>query len=168
MDYSEIIDLLTWKMVGFDKGDPKRIQHLLKVHRFAQLIARAEQVDEHTRQVLECAAVLHDVGIHPAEAKYGRCDGKLQEQEGPAPARAMLQSLGVATADIERICYLIAHHHTYTDIDGIDYQILVEADFLVNIYEDSVPLGQAAIVKERIFKTAAGMRLLDLLYEEKY
>ena len=80
MDYNEIIDQLTWKIIDFDKGDPKRIQHLLKVHRFAQLIARAEHVDEHTRQVLECAAVLHDVGIHPAEAKYGRCDGKLQEQ----------------------------------------------------------------------------------------
>ena len=60
MDYNEIIDQLTWKIIDFDKGDPKRIQHLLKVHRFAQLIARAEHVDEHTRQVLECAAVLHD------------------------------------------------------------------------------------------------------------
>ena len=57
MDYNEIIDQLTWKIIDFDKGDPKRIQHLLKVHRFAQLIARAEHVDEHTRQVLECAAV---------------------------------------------------------------------------------------------------------------
>ena len=58
MDYNEIIDQLTWKIIDFDKGDPKRIQHLLKVHRFAQLIARAEHVDEHTRQVLECAAVM--------------------------------------------------------------------------------------------------------------
>lgn len=45
MDYNEIIDQLTWKIIDFDKGDPKRIQHLLKVHRFAQLIARAEHVD---------------------------------------------------------------------------------------------------------------------------
>ena len=80
----------------------------------------------------------------------------------------MLLSLGLPPADIERTCYLIAHHHTYTDIDGIDYQILVEADFLVNIYEDNLPQAQAAIVKERIFKTAAGTRLLHLLFEEKY
>ena len=52
MDYNEIIDRLTWEIIDFDKGDPKRIQHLLKVHRFAQLIARAEHVDEHTRQVI--------------------------------------------------------------------------------------------------------------------
>ena len=34
---------------------------------------------------------------------------------------------------IRRVEYLVGHHHTYKDIDGLDYQILVEADFLVNI-----------------------------------
>ena len=36
---------------------------------------------------------------------------------------------------IDRISYLIAHHHTVTGIDGMDYQILIEADFLVNAAE---------------------------------
>ena len=36
----------------------------------------------------------------------------------------------------KRVQYLIAHHHTYDHVDGIDYQILIEADFLVNIMED--------------------------------
>ncbi len=41
------------------------------------------------------------------------------------------------TADVsERVQYLIAHHHTYGNIDEMDYQILVEADFLVNIMEE--------------------------------
>ena len=164
MDYNEIIDQLTWKIIDFDKGDPKRIQHLLKVHRFAQLIARAEHVDEHTRQVLECAAVLHDVGIHPAEAKYGRCDGKLQEQEGPAPARRMLQSLGLPPADIERTCYLIAHHHTYTDIDGIDYQILIEADYIVNASESGYSQQAIRSFMEHTMKTAAGIRLTKTVF----
>ncbi len=32
--------------------------------------------------------------------------------------------------------YLIAHHHTYTNIDGIDYQILVrERISFVNMWE---------------------------------
>lgn len=34
--------------------------------------------------------------------------------------------------------YLVGHHHTYKDIDGLDYQILVEADFLVNYFEDGL------------------------------
>ena len=40
---------------------------------------------------------------------------------------------------VERICYLIGHHHTYKDVDGADYQLLLEADFLVNAYEDALP-----------------------------
>lgn len=47
----------------------------------------------------------------------------------------MLETLDFEDSVIDRVCYLIAHHHTYTDINGLDYQILVEADFLVNLYE---------------------------------
>ena len=48
------------------------------------------------------------------------------------------------------------HHHTYTNIDGMDYQILVEADFLVNLYEDSVPKAAAQNALDKIFKTQTG------------
>lgn len=132
MNHTETLDLLTEKMIYFNRNDPKRIQHFIKVHRFAQLIGRMEKLDAHTQFITECAALVHDIGIRPAEEKYGHCTGKLQEQEGPAHARRMLEELSIDAADIARVCYLVAHHHTYTDIDGIDYQILVEADFLVN------------------------------------
>lgn len=36
----------------------------------------------------------------------------------------------------ERVSYLVGHHHTYDHIDGMDYQILVEVDFLVNFNEN--------------------------------
>ena len=50
----------------------------------------------------------------------------------------MLEELEFDETDIEQICYLVGHHHTYTNIEGIDYQILVEIDFLVNFYEDKL------------------------------
>jgi len=56
----------------------------------------------------------------------------------------------------DRVQYLIAHHHTYNNIDGIDYQILVEADFLVNIMEDDLPKEAALKAYHNIFKTACG------------
>ena len=37
--------------------------------------------------------------------------------------------------DVERITWLVTHHHTYTNVEGMDYQILLEADFLVNAGE---------------------------------
>ena len=60
--------------------------------------------------------------------------------------------------------YLVGHHHTYTNMDGIDYQILVEADFLVNLYEDGEPLSAVEKVQERIFKTASGLAVLKSMY----
>lgn len=168
MDISKIVDRLTLAMIEFDKGDPMRIQHFMKVHRFAQLIARCEKVDEHTQYVTELAAVVHDIGIHPAEAKYGKSNGNYQEELGPEPARQMLQKLGIADADIERVCYLVGHHHTYTNIDGIDYQILVEADFLVNLYEDNISEHGVDGALNHIFKTETGRRLCKLQFKEHY
>lgn len=164
MNHTETLDLLTEKMIYFNRNDPKRIQHFIKVHRFAQLIGRMEHLDAHTQFITECAALVHDIGIRPAEEKYGRCTGKLQEQEGPAYARKMLEELSLDAADITRICYLVAHHHTYTDIDEIDYQILVEADFLVNFYEDDLDLEAIQSALEKIFRTDAGKKLCRISY----
>lgn len=164
MQEIQIVDTLTQKMFAFNHGDAKRIQHLMKVHRFAQLIGRMEQIDPHTQLILECAALVHDIGIRPAEQKYHACSGKLQEQEGPAYARPMLASVGLDAADIDRICYLVGHHHTYQNIDGLDYQILVEADFLVNLYEDGCTQEAIQTAMRKIFRTASGLALCQTLY----
>ena len=160
----EKIDLLEQKMMMFNHHDPMRIQHLMKVHRFAQMIGRMEKLDTHTQFVTECAALVHDIGIRPSEEKYGRSDGKLQEQEDPAYAHAMLEELEMDAEDIERICYLVGHHHTYSNIDGIDYQILVEADFLVNFYEDNLAKDAIDTALQKIFRTEAGKTLCRLCY----
>lgn len=154
-----MIDEVCWRMLAFDQGDAKRIQHFLKVHDYARLIAVREAVDTHVQFVIECAALVHDIGIHPAEEKYGRCDGKLQEQEGPAPAKQLLQEAGLDADDIARITWLVAHHHTYAPVEGIDHQILIEADFLVNLYEDGVGLEAVRQAYTRIFRTEAGKAL---------
>ena len=60
--------------------------------------------------------------------------------------------------------YLIAHHHTYTNIDGMDYQILVEADFLVNADEDRLSSDAIENFKEKIFKTTTGIVVLENNY----
>lgn len=159
-----ILDQITLKMIEYDSGSAKRIQHFLKVHRFAQMIGRSEQLDEHTQFVLECAAIVHDIGIGPCEKKYGSSAGNLQEKEGPAYARTLMSEFDIPEEDIERICYLVGHHHTYHQIDGIDYQILVEADFLVNFYEHQMDLKTIETTLHRIFKTEMGIILCKNLF----
>ena len=85
------------KMTEFFSGDPKRIQHFIKVHTFARVIGRAEGLDIRAMYCLDVASVVHDIGIKPAEERYGKghCGGKLQEQLGPEPARKMLTELNI-------------------------------------------------------------------------
>ena len=151
-------------MIEFYRDDPARIQHFVKVHSFAKLIGEEEHLDEKLLYILEAAAYVHDIGIRPAEAKFGRCDGKLQEQEGPAEAEKMLKSLGFEQDVIERVSYLVGHHHTYTDIDGMDYQILVEADFLVIILEDGLAKEAALQAYQNIFKTESGKNICQEMF----
>ena len=158
------IKQVTAAMIAYDAGDPMRIQHFLKVHAFARLIGLDEGLDEHTQSVLEAAALVHDIGIHPAEAKYGSSAGKYQEELGPAEAEKLLTGLGWPEADIRRISFLVGHHHTYTAIDGPDYQILVEADCLVNLYEDGRRPEAQRHAYETIFQTESGKKLCRELY----
>ena len=134
-----MLNKLHMAMIELYKGDSRRIQHFCKVHSYARLIAQMENVDYKTLFIIETAALTHDIGIHTCEEKYGECGGRLQEKEGPALAKELLERLGFETDISERVQYLIAHHHTYSNIDGIDYQILVEADFLVNMKPLSEP-----------------------------
>ena len=104
-----------------------------------------------------------------AGAKFGRCDGKLQEQEGPAEAEKMLKNLGFDQDVIDRVSYLVGHHHTYTDIDGMDYQILVEADFLVNYFEDHLETESIKKSVKKIFKTETGIRIAtEMFFPEEF
>ena len=160
-----MINQLHLAMIELYKGDAKRIQHFCKVHSYAKLIAEAENVDENCLFIIEAAALTHDIGIHICEEKYGSCNGKLQEKEGPAIAEKLLGELGFDRNVSERVQYLIAHHHTYGNINEMDYQILVEADFLVNIMEDGLSKEAALKACHNIFKTACGKTICREMFD---
>lgn len=73
------LDELLYEMTRYDDKDVKRIQHFLKVHEFARLIGLEENLDPYTQEVLEAAAIVHDIGIHKAEEKYGRQKKSMEE-----------------------------------------------------------------------------------------
>lgn len=151
-------------MMDYDKGDPKRIHHFMKVYEFSRTIGKMEGLDENTQFILESAAIVHDIGIHISEQKYGSSSGKYQELEGPSEAERLLRGLDWPEDVIYRVAYLVGHHHTYHGIDGVDYQILVEADFLVNLYEDEVSESGQKSAYEKIFRTDSGKKLCRMLY----
>lgn len=161
------LDELFLQMIAFFSGDPKRIQHFMKVHSFARIIGTKEGLDE-TSLYIEAAAYTHDIGIRPAEEKYGRCDGKAAGAgRMELLAQRMLSDVGIENYLIDRICYLIGHHHTYDNIEGLDYQILVEADFLVNLYEDDVNRHGIEQAYQQIFRTQTGKEIFNQMYTDE-
>ena len=154
------------EMLALFSGDARRCQHFIKVASLAKHLAESEGADAELIELVEAAGLVHDCGIKNGEAKYGagHCTGKIQEQEGPAVARELLQRVGYEAAKVERICYLVGHHHTYNNIDGLDYQLLVEADFLVNFYEDGTPKENIKKAVEKIFRTQSGLALAKTMF----
>lgn len=163
---------LVQSMISHDKGDTLRIQHFLKVHDLSVTIGIGEGLDKETLDILEAASILHDIGIHPSELKYGNCAGPHQEELGPGEAETLLNKLNeslpsemaYSEKEIDSIKFLIGHHHTYQGIDRIEWQILVEADFLVNLHEDNSPTETIQSVEDTIFKTSTGLSILKNMF----
>jgi len=153
------------KMIEYSDGNLHGINHFMKVYAYAKTIGECERLDSETQAILEVAAILHDIACPLCREKYGNTDARHQEAEGAILAEAFLKDSGYSDEFIERVVFLVGHHHTLNDIKGMDYQILIEADYLVNA--DEGHFSQAAIrnVMERIFKTETGISLLKSLYK---
>ncbi|KZL91384.1 HD domain-containing protein [Clostridium magnum] len=161
---TNLVSQILSKMIAYFDGDVKRINHAMKVHGFAKSIGELEGILEEKLKILEVAAVLHDIGIKESERKYSSSAAKYQELEGPPVARDILQGFNLSKDFVDRVSYLIGNHHTHSKIDDTDFQILVEADFIVNIFEDSLGKEQARLIKDKYFKTNSGISFIESMY----
>lgn len=152
MTIAEIME----KMITFSDGNIHDIDHFLRVWSYAKMIGELEQIDQETQYILEVAAITHDIACPLCREKYGNTNGKYQEEEGVPLVTEFLADTGMTKEQIERVAYLVGHHHTYTDIDGIDYQILIEADYIVNACESGYSKQNISNFIDKIMKTASG------------
>lgn len=110
------------KMTDFYKGNIHDIYHFLKVWAFAKNIGEAEGLDPKTQETLEMAAVVHDIACPLCREKYGNTSGKHQEEESAPLVAEFFKDVPAGELDVERITWLVTHHHTYTNVEGMDYQ----------------------------------------------
>ena len=148
------------KMIVFSEGNTEDIDHFIRVWAYAKTIGELEGLDQETQSILEIAAITHDIACPLCREKYGDINGKHQEAEGALMVRDFLSDTGLSNSRIDRVSYLVGHHHTLTGITGMDYQILVEADYIANASENHYSKGNTENFVQRIAKTAAGKRLI--------
>ncbi len=163
----QTIAQLMEKMIAFSEGNIHDIDHFVRVWNYARTIAELEHVDADTRFVLEVAAIVHDIACPLCREKYGNTNGRHQEAEGAPMAAAFLADSGMTETQIERVAYLVGHHHTFTEIDGIDYQILIEADYIANATENGWSGDNVRNFVGKYFATAAGKRLVAEIFREQ-
>ena len=147
------------KMIAFSEGNIHDIDHLIRVWTYARTIGQLEGLDPETQYILEVAAITHDIACPLCREKYGNTNGKRQEEEGMPMVRTFLLDTGMTAAQIDRVAYLVGHHHTYQGIDGIDYQILIEADYIANASESGYARQNVETFLTKIMVTASGKRL---------
>lgn len=152
------------QMIAYSAGNLHDIDHFLKVFALAQIIGREEKLSEQEQLTLEAAALVHDIACPLCREKYGNTNGKYQEAEGGPLAREFLRDKGLPAPVTDRVVFLVSHHHSYTAVDGPDYQILLEADYLVNAEESGYSQENIRNTLHTLFKTAAGTALLKSIY----
>ena len=152
------------KMIRFSEGNIHDIDHFVRVWSYAKTIAELEQIDSETQYILEVAAITHDIACSLCREKYGNTNGKHQEEEGIPLVKAFLSGTGMTEAQIDRVAFLVGHHHTFHEIDGLDWQILIEADYIANATENGYSKENISSFIQRIMKTESGIRLAQSVF----
>ncbi len=160
MTISEVIK----KMILFSQGNTHDINHFLKVHAYAKTIGECEGIGAKEMETLELAAIVHDIACPLCREKYGNTNGKKQEEEGVPLVYRFFEGTEIEADVLERVAYLVGNHHTLEKIEGDDYQILIEADYLVNADESHYTKENVQNTMEKIFRTETGKTLLKSIY----
>lgn len=144
-------------------SDTKRINHAETVLKFTEEILKHENGD---CKVVILSAILHDIGIKECERKYHSTDGQLQEKEGPPIASEILHRLEIKKDVIEDVCKIIASHHSPGEVNSINFKILWDADWLVNL-KDEVALKDKEKLRntiDKVFLTRTGKEIAEKIY----
>ncbi len=146
-------------------NDEKRLNHALTSLKFAEEISFLEKVNKKDTLIIQLASLLHDIGIKEAEAKNMSPRGKTQEEEGKVIAEKILTELNIEPAILERVVFIVQYGHTFDRINGLDFQIVWEAEMLVNIVERNLTKWPEHYPNMlRTFRTEAGKQKLKEIY----
>ncbi len=121
--------------------DRKRISHALKILGFAEEILKHETADPLT---VRAAAILHDT-----------------ERKHNSSAEKIMKKLKIHNEVIEHVCKIIGSQHSANDIDTIEFCIIWDANWIVNISDEYPDFKESKILDliEHTFKTEYGKKM---------
>lgn len=160
MEISKILE----KMITFSNANLHDIDHFIRVWTYAKTIGELENLDVTTQYILEVAAITHDIACPLCREKYGCASGKHQEIEGVWLVKEFLSDSDLTSDQIDRISYLVGHHHTLSNVKGKDYMILIEADYIANASENGYEKNIIMNFIENIMWTESGKKIAKAVF----
>ena len=161
-----VTDRVIGEMKRVFEGYPRQIEHTFNVLRYADEIMDGEGVSVEQREFISTAVILHDIGVVEAKRKHGSSAAPYQEKEGAVIAAQILEQIGHSQGDVTRVRFIVGNHHTASKIDGLDFQILWEADLLENLKTRDVLNDKDELKKviDNNFKTTTGRSMAYMQY----
>lgn len=163
-----LVDRLEWRMLDYyAKKDSSQIAHTLCVREYTRLLAEKENYEKRQVYLLEIAALLHDIGCPCSKEKYGNSLPENQEREGAFIAADWLQDeLELSDFEKEWIIQVVGSHHQFRKAQELGFQILFEADMIVNIFEGYYDKSKVQLYYDKMITTWSGRSLFRLLFLE--
>lgn len=159
--------MLLYHALRYEQGHDRRTQHILKVYALAKLLGELESLSVEEQQILQAAAILHDIAIRRCKERYsGDASQSRQKQEAPELVRQFLVEARYLPSFVPRVLELVLRHHDYDGPKDSLLQLLIEADLIVNCYEAQPPQEQWDKIG-RIFRSAGGKELYTLWLENR-
>ncbi len=146
-----------------ENGDKDRA-HTHRVWLIAKTIAEEEGLSEDKRDIVEKAAMLHDVACPLCRSLYGKAEGRMQEVHSREVIEPIINILGWSSETREKLVEIASRHHTFSPDDSKVEVVLKEADALVNLSEaEEFDVNLALWYGANVFQTKTGKYLLEKL-----
>lgn len=149
----------------YENGHLRRTKHILMVHALVKTIGSEEGLSLEQLQIVQSAAILHDIAIKRCKRKYNDASIEKQQQECIPIARKFLKACNYVPSYTEQILELIYHHHDYSTQRGMTHQVLIEADLIANCLEQKNH-QETAEAASKYFRTRTGKELLYKLFDQ--
>ena len=163
---------LLYSVLCYEEGHCRRTQHIFKVYALAKLFGEQEKISVEDQQILQAAAILHDVAIKYCKEHYnGDASQNNQKQVVSILVTRFLESANYLPSYVPKIIELVNCYHDYDKPKNKLLQLLMEADLIVN-KNTPIPVSlQAPFEQGGVFLcvpaelyAAAGVRRLSFVF----
>lgn len=141
---NESINKVAKRMKQYHHADPAKVQRFVRVYTLSKTIGELEHLPEQTQENLELSALMHAVA----------------GEDKTAVITQILSECSLDDEVIERVCYIVENRHNYDHVSGLDHQILIEAEMIVDFKEHDTPEKEIIRLAEERFITNYGKLML--------